>query len=625
MSFLTELKRRNVFKVGVAYAIVAWLVIQIVATVFPILALPDWTTRFITIVIIIGFPLAILLAWIYELTPEGIKVTTSAGPDQYHTQTTGQRLNYFIIGVLVLVVAFMVVDIYVLKESPEVVEKTSNTSTVSETISPEIEVEEKAKPAAPPNSIAVLPFADMSPDRDQDYFADGIAEELLNSLARIKDLEVRGRTSSFYFKGRNEDLQTISKLLNVKYLLEGSVRKAGNQVRITVQMINTQSDEHLWSKTYDRELTDIFTIQDEIAESVATALSITLGVGELGSMAGGTRNLAAYEAYLQGQYQFQLYTPESILQAIEHYTRAVELDPDYALAWVGLARCYNEYSFTFSTDTQDYAAKTAAAFKRARELAPDLLKVLVMSAERSAYSGDYLAAENILKEAMANSSASDVVTLEGYSQFLLSVGRATEAIPYLERIRRIDPLRQVSDLAEAYARLGRYNEALAEVERLLKLPNAPEYMMHGTGLVFSMASGDRVLVDKWLAEVIAREPPGLNIVMEELIDDPEAALTELQRVHADLPASASNLERMIISYWVAYFGDLDFALAILQTVYPDKAKANPLLWRPIWKDLRTLPGFKQVVIDLGLVDYWRTTGNWGDFCHPVGDNDFECN
>jgi len=625
VSFLTELKRRNVFKVGVAYAIVGWLVIQIVATVFPILALPDWTTRFITIVIIIGFPLAILLAWIYELTPEGIKVTTSAGPDQYHTQTTGQRLNYFIIGVLVLVVAFMVVDIYVLKESPEVVEKTSNTSTVSETISPEIEVEEKAKPAAPPNSIAVLPFADMSPDRDQDYFADGIAEELLNSLARIKDLEVRGRTSSFYFKGRNEDLQTISKLLNVKYLLEGSVRKAGNQARITVQMINTQSDEHLWSKTYDRELTDIFTIQDEIAESVATALSITLGVGDLGSTAGGTRNLAAYEAYLQGQYQFQLYTPESILQAIEHYTRAVELDPDYALAWASLARGYGEYSFTFSAGTQDYAAKTAAAFQRARELAPDLLKVLVMSAERSAYSGDYLAAENILKEAMANSSTSDVETLAGYSQFLLSIGRATEAIPYLERVRRIDPLRQVSDLAEAYARLGRYNDALAEVERILKLPNAPEYMMHGTGLVFSMASGDRVLVDKWLAEVIAREPPGLNIVMEELIDDPEAALTELQRVHADLPASASNLERMIISYWVAYFGDLDFALAILQTVYPDKAKANPLLWRPIWKDLRTLPGFKQVVIDLGLVDYWRTTGNWGDFCHPVGDNDFECN
>ena len=299
MSFFAELRRRNVFKVGVAYAIVAWLIVQVVSAIHNPLHLPDWFDTVVILLLIIGFILAIIFAWAFELTPEGIKATTTTGPDQYHTQTTGQRLNYFIIGVLVLVVAFLLGKDFVLKESPEVADEASAPSAVRERAAPEKTNEDITEPSAPPNSIAVLPFTNMSSDPEQEYFADGIAEELLNSLARIKGLEVRGRTSSFYFKGKKEDLHSISEMLNVEYIIEGSVRKAGEQVRITVQLINTRTDNHIWSETYERTMDDIFAIQDQIASAVVQALEISLGVAELSHLPGMTRNVRAYDAYLK--------------------------------------------------------------------------------------------------------------------------------------------------------------------------------------------------------------------------------------------------------------------------------------------------------------------------------------
>ena len=192
---------------------------------------------------------------------------------------------------------------------------------------------------APLQSVAVLPFADMSPNKDQDYFADGIAEELMNSLTQIKDLDVRGRTSSFYFKGKNEDLNIISKMLNVKYILEGSVRKSGDQVRVTVQLINTGNDAHLWSKTYDRSLNDIFAIQEDISTAVAQALQVSLGLGEFGRP-GWTRSVEAYEEYLRGRSEYIKASPQSLLTAVEHYQRAIDIDPAFILARTSLVETF---------------------------------------------------------------------------------------------------------------------------------------------------------------------------------------------------------------------------------------------------------------------------------------------
>ena len=322
MSFFAELKRRNVFKVGIAYAIVAWLLIQIVSIVVPAYKAPAWVMPIFITLISIGFPIALILAWAFELTPDGIKVTATEGPAQFHTRTTGQRLNYFIIGVLVLTVAFLVVDNYVLKEPPAAGSKTPGTSVVTGTVSPAKNVQDKAKPVAPANSIAVLPFINMSEDKANEYFADGLAEELLNKLARVKGLQVTGRTSSFYFKGKNEDLRIIGETLGVANLLEGSVRKSGDQIRITAQLINASDGYHLWSESYDRNLKDIFEVQDEIAMAVTTALSITLGAGEF-SLPGSTRNVEAYDEGLKAAALWKFFTQDTVKDAIAHMEQAV--------------------------------------------------------------------------------------------------------------------------------------------------------------------------------------------------------------------------------------------------------------------------------------------------------------
>jgi adenylate cyclase len=219
-----------------------------------------------------------------------------------------------------------------------------------------------------PKTIAVLPFEDISPEKNQGYFADGIAEELLNSLTRISELEVRGRTSSFYFKDRDEDLRTISNMLNVEYILKGSVRKAGEQVRITVQLINTQKDAHIWSETYERTMDDIFAIEDDIAQSVADALQITLRVGELGRVPGMTSNIAAYDAFLAGRSLWLQPGRENISQAIEQLEQALALDPDFAIGWNALANAYDLAAGRIPERGEEFLAKQKAALSRVVEL-----------------------------------------------------------------------------------------------------------------------------------------------------------------------------------------------------------------------------------------------------------------
>ena len=265
MSFFAELKRRNVFKVAAAYIIVGWLIMQAGDTLAPALHLPEWVNSVLVFFLLLGFPLAMFFAWAFEMTPEGIKKEKNIERDQSITRVTGQKLNYTIIGLLVLTVGYFVYDKFV-SSTPNAVETTAVSSPASES------------QTNPYQTIAVLPFVNMSEDPGNEYFSDGLTEELLNILAKIKELRVAGRTSSFAFKGKGEDLRIIGEKLNVSSILEGSVRKDDkrNRVRITAQLINVDDGYHLWSETYDRELDDIFAIQDEIAREVARALTITL-------------------------------------------------------------------------------------------------------------------------------------------------------------------------------------------------------------------------------------------------------------------------------------------------------------------------------------------------------------
>jgi len=355
LSFFDELKRRNVFRVGIAYIIIAWLLMQVGDTMGPALLLPDWVNSALAFFLVLGFPLALFFAWAFELTPEGLKRETKAAPTASMAGTTGKKLNYTILTALVLALGYFVFDKFVLDPGRDAAGIASAVQ-VAQQQTAEIES------AKVDNSIAVLPFVNMSSDEEQEYFSDGLSEELLNLLAKIPELRVAARTSSFSFKGKNLEIPEIASRLKVAHLLEGSVRKHGNQLRITAQLIRADNGYHLWSETYDRQLDNIFQIQEEIAVAVVDALKITL-LGEAPKTR--TTDPAAYQLFLEGQYLKRRLSEDSLLKAIEAFKQAVEIDPAYVPAWAELADTYiwvgnsDEFSRAEGTALADRAIQTA--------------------------------------------------------------------------------------------------------------------------------------------------------------------------------------------------------------------------------------------------------------------------
>jgi TolB-like protein len=350
-----------------------------------------------------------------------------------------------------------------------------------------------------PKTIAVLPFENLSPEKDQEYFADGITEELLNSLARISELEVRGRTSSFSFKGSKKDLPTISELLNVEYILEGSVRKSGEQVRITVQLINTRKDAHLWSKTYERNMDDIFAIQDDIAQSVAGALQITLGVGELSRTPGMTSNIDAYDAYLAGCSLKLQAGRENISQAVEQLEQAVALDPKFAIAWYILGDTYGDAIPWIPERGEEFVEKREATRSRIVELIPETDLALRMSAITN---GDRVEEERLLKKALSLAPA-NYNTNYNYAWFLNFVGRPTDAIDYFQRCVRMEPLASRDHLyfGFSYELSGNSDAATIEIKKARELTNHPADI-NSNLLVLALKEKNRALIDEYIALIV---------------------------------------------------------------------------------------------------------------------------
>ena len=330
--FLDELKRRNVFRVAIAFIIVAWLLLQVVDILVPMLALPEWVGRLVFLLLLIGFPIALLLAWAFELTPEGIKRDKDVDRSQATAGATGQKLNVLIIGGLVMAVGYFMW------------EREARVDT-ADTIASERPAQQVAavEPGPGPRSIAVLPFVNMSSDEEQEWFSDGLTEEILNALARTPDLLVAARTSSFKYKGSEEDIPTIAGALGVAHVLEGSVRSARDRLRVTAQLIRASDGFHLWSETYDRNPEDVIAIQEDIAIEIATALETAMDPEALAQMvSSGTSSVPAYNAYLEGLAidSSTLSTGDtySFLRARDAYKRAIELDPQFSFAYWELAQ-----------------------------------------------------------------------------------------------------------------------------------------------------------------------------------------------------------------------------------------------------------------------------------------------
>jgi TolB-like protein/lipoprotein NlpI len=355
LSFYTELKRRNVFKVAFVYSAVAWLLLQVSDTLGPALHLPEWFVSAVAFLLILGFPVSIIFAWAFDLTPEGLRRESKADSTAPMAEKTGKKLNHVFVAALVLALGYFVFDKFVLGPN-------RNTSESATAVQVGQQRPAETESARADKSIAVLPFVNMSSDEEQEYFSDGLSEELLNLLARIPELNVAARTSSFSFKDKNLEVPEIATRLKVAHILEGSVRKHGDQLRITAQLIQADNGYHLWSETYDRQLDNVFQIQEDIASAVVDALKITL-LGE--ALKTRKTDPAAYQLFLEGQYLKRQISSDSLNRAIEVFKQAVEIDPAYVPAWAELADTYlwggglDELSHEETSALADQAIQTA--------------------------------------------------------------------------------------------------------------------------------------------------------------------------------------------------------------------------------------------------------------------------
>ena len=334
MSLFNELKRRNVFRVGIAYVVVAWLVLQVADVILNNVQAPGWVFHVILLLLGIGLLLALVFAWAFEMTPQGLKRESEIDRSQSITPETGKKLNHLIMTLMALALGYFIYDKFFVSSKSEVTVQAVDMQAEIAVPAPESPPERLDK------SIAVLPFVNMSTDPEQEYFSDGISEELLNRLAKIPDLKVAARTSAFQFKGKNLDIGDIGRQLNVAHVLEGSVRKGGTTLRITAQLIDSRSGFHLWSETYDRDATDVLKVQDEIATAIAGALQSKLGVTALESSVNQKISPEAYDEYLQARTFVARRWLENLVLAVDAFDRALAIEPGYSAAWSGRAYAY---------------------------------------------------------------------------------------------------------------------------------------------------------------------------------------------------------------------------------------------------------------------------------------------
>jgi TolB-like protein len=436
MSFLAELKRRKVIRVAVVYAATAFVVLQAADIMLPRLAVPDWAMTLVVVFAVLGFPIAVVLGWALEVTPDGVKVTRprDAMPtDEPPPSLLGKRTVFAAALLVVLGVGIGAGWFLRPVSGPDV---TPATGPVAE-LTAEV-------PAVADKSIAVLPFVNMSADPEQEYFSDGLSEEILNLLAQIRDLRVIGRTSSFAFKGRNEDLRSIGSTLGVAYLLEGSVRKAGDDLRITAQLIRADDGSHLWSQSYDRRLENVFAIQTEIAGSIAEALRVSLvGPDQAAPVAQAAASLPAYELFLQARRLIQGRTRSGIEAARKLLDDALALDPDYAPALAAAAQAVlllNDRVSGYGDIPIDQAAAMAQRLlDRALALDPNLAEAHAVQGLLLGHQRDYARAEAALARALAlNPSLSDA--LHWQAGLLGNAGRLRERLATQRRLAELDPL-----------------------------------------------------------------------------------------------------------------------------------------------------------------------------------------
>ncbi len=601
---LFELKRRNVFKVGVLYVVVSWLLYQVAGLVVPAVGGPAWGVPIVMILLALGFPFAIIFAWTWEITPAGIRRAKDVPIEQSITRRTGRMLDIVVVCFLIVAVSVLALDVYVLNREV---------------------VEVKVFVPAPEKSVAVLPFANLSDDPENEYFSDGLAEELLNVLARVQDLKVRPRTSSFQFKDTELSLGDIGQALNVRNVVEGSVRKWSNKVRVTAELIDVESDRHLWAETYERELSDIFAIQDEITNSIVQALKIALHAEETQAIAKSQRqtaNLEAFEMYLQAKHLWRQRNAPALKESIEKLERVITVDPNFGQAYAVLSMAYYVLP--------GYAAEVErqGAFDRAEQYANMALSLDPASSNSHAVLASI--AESRLDWNGAKQSYEAALRLQSgeatphhwYAIFLLRCGQKQEALAEILKAYDLDPnngsiagftaliylINGEPHRALEYAKRSReIGYQYAPVTERIAYLDLGEYEKSSEAYAeWLEANGaDTDYADAVTSALVGGVLPGMQPPLPEGIED-----------RMDILGPYLLEDRILL-------GDYDGANEILAAFDPlNRAGALDRLWSEGLTGFRKTDAFKDYVEGLGLVAYWRQHG-WPAQCRPMGDS-FEC-
>jgi TolB-like protein/Tfp pilus assembly protein PilF len=505
MALIAELKRRNVFRVGVAYAIVAWLLIEVASVILPTFKTPEWVMQAFTSLVILGFPLALILAWAFEMTPEGLKREAEVDRTESTTHVTGRKFDFAIIGLLAVAVVFMFVDNYVLESRPEPVPL--QVEPVPAPVEPVLD----SKPTAREKSVAVLPLANRSANEEDVFFVDGIHDDILTQISKIRALKVISRTSVMEYRNTTKNLKTIGQELGVATVLEGGVQRAGDRVRINVQLIDAATDEHLWADTYDRRLTaaNIFTIQTEIATAIADALRATLSPEEQDRLASvPTENLAAYEAYLLGRQRLARETAAALVEAVDYFQQAIELDPVFALAYVGLADSYGMQLYLGTLAPEEGLARMQAAADKALALDDQLGEAYSSLAGIKQERGDFEGAEAMYRRALElNPNYAKAYYDYGY---LLDdfMGRPEEALALLRKAAELDPLSAgiINMVGDALESLGRFDESLARFERAIEVDPGYAEAYTSIGSHYWSVLGQLDEAVRWLRKSVSVDP-----------------------------------------------------------------------------------------------------------------------
>jgi len=608
-NFFAELKRRHMFRVAAAYAVVAWLLLQIVNNVAPGLNLPNSAVTLIIVLLAVGFPVALVFAWIHELW-------APSSADGASAQAKITRLDFALVGGLALVLATVGYQ--------QLASSSGTSATQQANIAPGA-----SQPQGPTTgiSIAVLPFANVSDDAGQEFFSDGMTDEIMTALAKIPDLRVVARASAFQFKGQNRDIQAISQALNARYVIDGSVRRAGTRVRIAAQLIQADNGVNIWADSFDRELTDIFAIQEDIAQAIAGALRVPLGLQQGQRLVSArTDDLESYQQYLRAR---ALVRARTIASAIDVLEPVVARDPNFAPAWALLSQAYR-LAPVFSPITrtapleearlavQSSLEKGEAAARKAIELDSRNATAYFNLAVIQSALRKWTTAEDLFRQALAF-DPNDTDALHDFSSFLLLVGRLKEALSLREQLRTLEPFVPI------------YNVVTAEIMQVNGQSRASIPILEA--LPSDVAGG--YLRNAWLARAYAAAGryaesadtilaiTGNQVTRRSAEDAARLIRQAPTKVTApqELPAFLSEL-----NFVYAYVGALDrvweFTDRALELSWPLGSGVRDI-WLPEYAPLRKTERFKAFVGKAGLVDYWRARG-WPDLCRPAGADDFTC-